>query len=337
MKKIFIIMLIMISGNIIYGESFINANFGIDLKVGYNTVDFSNFGQSYSNIFKYGFGLNQDATSINALYIKGGNIKYFLMKNLAINLKADVITIENKDILHDELLDKDTIESNLLLNALYIGIGPKYYLGFDFLQNIFPYINIDAGYIMLMNSSWEVKAKSGTSYYSDAYKEQTTALEGSGFSASIELGTEIIIYGIGINIGGGYRYANIETVPEKKGVFKIKQLNFNSMNLSGAYVNGGMAFYFGEQVRSSSETKYTDLITNEEKYGDYYYAKKDYTKALYYYNEAIKIGATRTIYKKIGLAYYGLGNKLEAKNAFEKYLQHNPEDMEVKNWVERMR
>jgi len=246
------------------------------------------------------------------------------------------ITIENKDILHDELLNEDTIESNLLLNALYIGIGPKYYMGLDFMKNVFPYINVDAGFIILMGSSWEVKAKPGTVYYSDAYKEQITSIEGSGFSASIEIGTEVILYGIGINIGGGYRYANLEVVPEKNGVFKIKQLNFDTMNLSGAYVNGGFAFYFGNQS-NSIETKYTKIISNEEKYGDYYYAKKDYIKALYYYNDAVKKGATRAIYKKIGLSYYGLGQKQEAKDALDKYLQDNPEDYEIRNWIERIK
>lgn len=341
MRKInllIIIFILLIEYNVV-AQSIINANFGFDLKIGFNSTNLSNFGTSYANIYKYGFGVNKNATAIDAIFIKGANIKFFIMQNFAINLKADLITLENKDILHDESLDKDTIESNLFLNILNIGIGPKYYFGIDGIKGLFLFIGADAGMIMQIGSKWEVKAQPGTSYYTEAFKEQTTNIEGTGFCASAEAGAEWIFLGIGLTISGGYRYGTMEIAPDKVGVFKTALLKYDSMNISGPFVNGGIVFYFGNQ-QGAGESKienYVSQISAEEKYGDYYYAKKDYTKALYYYNEALKKGGTNLLNKKIGLTYYGLNNKLAAKEYFEKYLQINPDDTQVRTWVENIK
>jgi len=337
-NKLLIVLFAFLITHNVFGQSIINANFGFDLIIGFNSAGLSNFGTSYANIYKYGFGVNKSATIIDALYIKGANIKFFIMQNFAINLKANLITLENKDILHDEKLDKDTIESNLYLNILNIGIGPKYYFGIDAIKGLFPFIGADAGMIMQLGSKWEVKAQPGTPYYIEAFKDQTTNIEGTGFCASAEAGAEWIFFGIGLTISGGYRYGTMEIAPDKVGVFKNTLLKYDSMNISGPFVNGGVVFYFGSQGASSegSKLKITE-ITEEEKYGDYYYAKKDYTKALYYYNEALKKGGTNLLNKKIGLSYYGLNNKQAAKEYFERYLQTNQDDAQVRTWVENMK
>ena len=113
---------------------------------------------------------------------------------------------------------------------------------------------------------------------------------------------------IGYFAGAGLRI-NITT-----GFFACVEANYNNMGNS-VYAGLSLGLDLGEKKPAKSGT--TDVsgfgyVTRHEKYGDYYFKKKQYKKAYKYYKYVLKQGKTAALYRKIGNCFYALGMKKEA-------------------------
>lgn len=66
-------------------------------------------------------------------------------------------------------------------------------------------------------------------------------------------------------------------------------------------------------------------------FGEFYYAREDYKKALIYYQKSLKLGKENdyVILKKIGKIYERFGDLQRANTYFQKSLEINPEDEEL--------
>ncbi len=352
-KKILILISFILFFINSYAEP-INAKFGIGIKGAYTLIDPVDFNDDFSNVIYYGY--KNTATNPATLKTLTGSllsamgegsidVKYFLIDNFAIYLRSDYLITEYDDIL--TLDQKDVLESHIVLNTMYFGLGVRYYLGFEGIK-LFPYISLDGGAFMHMQSYWEISATSNSAFtVTNQTKYQVVDFTDMGFGGNAEIGLEFLFTDtIGIGIGAGYRYADLPFSYPQTGIFKNKDSNGNpvfnalSIDLSGLYFGGGLALYFGviDKSKTSQTTQVkTGTPQQYEKYGDYYLSKKNYNFALRYYVAAEKQNPSAELYKKIGLCYYYLKNKPKAIQYFDKYLELNPTDTKTKNWVDKIR
>jgi len=353
-KKLLIFTLLFLSLFSFLNSASLNAKFGIGLKGAYSIVNPADFNDDFSNVIYYGFKNTASDPSklktaigskIEAMGQGSLDIKYFIIDNLAILLRSDYLITEYDDVLTVD--NKNVLESYIKLNILYLGLGARYYLGFEGIK-LYPYLSLDGGVLMNLNSYWEVTAKTNSLFtVTDATKYQAVDFTEMGFGGNAELGLEFLFTDtIGVGAGAGYRYANIPFTYPATGIFKNKDskgnpiFNATSLDLSGIYFGGGIALYFGgkepEKAKPAQQIQ-TGTPQQYEKYGDYYFAKKNYTYALRYYVAAEKQSPSANLYKKIGFTYYYLNNKPKAIEYIDKYLQQNPGDTQTKNWVDKLR
>lgn len=336
----------------------INAKFGIGLKGAYSIINPEEFNDDFSNVIYYGYKSGATDPSklktligskISALGQGSRDIKYFLFDNFAMYLRSDYLITEYDDILTID--NKDVLESHFLLNTLYFGLGARYYISFEGIK-LYPYISVDGGAFIHIQSYWEVSAKNNSAFYVTTTGTNQTSYQianftDPGFGGNAEIGVEFLFTDtIGIGIGAGYRYANLPLSYPATAIFKNKDskgnliFNASSLDLSGIYLGGGFGLYFGGQEKKEEKTKskiQTGTPSQYEKYGDYYFSKKDYQSALRYYIASEKQNPSDQIYKKIGFCYYYLKNKPKAIEYLDKYLELNPSDIKTKNWVDKLR
>ena len=176
------------------------------------------------------------------------------------------------------------------------------------------------------------------------------------FGMNAELGCEwIFTEWFGINLKGGYKYAKgtgefkytVHSDPSKVG-----QSDEADLDYSGGYFMLGVVFPFGtnsaDNVKNEPAKTETDIEPSDDlppmaqdnpeyqeyiKKGNIEFERKRYKIALTYYEQASEIAQTAEVYKKIGNSNYYLGNKKEAKTAFEKSLKLNPDDTKLKDWL----
>lgn len=358
-KKILIFATLIFSFFINLYSAPINAKFGIGLKGAYSLIDPADFNDDFVNVIYYGYKSGASdptklktllGSTISALGQGSLDIKYFLFDNFALYLRSDYLITEYDDVLTID--NKDVLESHFALNTMYFGLGARYYIGFEGIK-LYPYVSVDGGAFMHLQSYWEVTAKNNSAFYvtptgTNQTANQAVDFTDLGFGGNAEIGLEFLFTDtIGIGIGAGYRYAPMPFAYPATGIFKNKDskgnliFNATTLDLSGPYFGGGFGLYFGGADKSKVTTQTSAVKTGTpqqyEKYGDYYYSKKNYQFALRYYAAAEKQNPSPELYKKMGLCYYYLNNKPKAIEYLDKYLEQNPSDTKTKNWVDKLR
>ncbi|RLC33360.1 MAG: hypothetical protein DRZ76_04425, partial [Candidatus Nealsonbacteria bacterium] len=63
-RLVFLSMFILCWTYLLSEQNLINAQFGFDMRIGYDMCNMKNFSESYAKIYDYGFGLNKEATTL---------------------------------------------------------------------------------------------------------------------------------------------------------------------------------------------------------------------------------------------------------------------------------
>ncbi len=363
----FIILIVMFISPV-FAAKYVNAQFGFDLRGGACLINPTNFNLNYTNAIEYGFpGISSHTTTpivgtaLSGMVMGNLNIKYFVMKNLAAYLRADLSYSETQDVLsttgNAPLPDGDIITNYALFSTLYTGVGAKYYFSIgDF--NLFPYVAFDLGMNFHMGSYWAVTADSAKypSLVDSSLKYSVVDFTEPFFGLNIEVGTEYLFTdNFGVNIGAGYKLASSTATyaTVSNGIFNNgSKFNLTEVNLSGGYFLGGVVLHFGGTAeRNAPETgglppmpgastsPYAPSAQKYETAGDGFFAQKNYKNALAYYTYAAKyayagkLPTAAATYRKVGYCYYYMGDKPKAVAVFKQYLVMNPSDLTFRNWL----
>lgn len=262
-----------------------------------------------------------------------------------------VINTKNKELWPD---GKDLMVTEEDWSADYIGLGLRRY----FVDKIeggkwSPFVGVDLGVGYTIGNFQDVKV-----YYSSGSQWDTGYADMSGvfFGCRAEVGFDYWFndfIGLYLKTGGRYMKGELKGTFKSAGIVLPKEDNVKQeVDYSGFVISTGLSFQFDwgnenkkivENSREMSSVVSSDSMPelpqeNNEyqeytKKGNIEFERKRYKIALTYYEQAAAIAETAEVYKKIGNSNYYLGNKKEAKKAFEKSLELNPEDVKLKEWL----
>jgi len=302
-------------------------------------------------------GLNIDAS-----------LKFFASDAFAIVLRSQFTTSEAENLF--QINDVDAFKAHAAFETVYAGAGFRFYVpdtgAFKF------YLGADGGAFFNINSFWEIWANRDNEYVidldpvggSNPGTDLAYGLVSSGtyfnqvelqqlnftdmfFGGNIEAGIDLALAdSFSIVLAGGYRIGNLAISTDTTGSFvdadgnTVTSLDVTEANLSGPYFLGGISINFGDEAKAKQAgggggAAASGTISKYEKYGNYYYKKRNYSYALRYFLGALKLAPNAQLYKKIGFCYYYLKQKQKAMYYLDKYLEMNPNDMKIKKWLRR--
>lgn len=329
----------------------------LDLRGAYTLINPADFNADYTasltNPLTFAMPDSAALPALDSLIQGGVSLHVFLGDSFAIYPKFEVLYTEKTDVI--QLDEQDAFESHLAMMMGYAGLGLEYNI--EVTKGFAISIGADGGMFMHLNSFWQIFADSGyiggiayvspfTKSQAAAYSLSTADFLDSFFGGNAELGLHFTLaQGLNLNAFGGYRIASapfIYPTNTLSGVFGLPEaFKSQAVDISGPYFGAGISFVFGDDASPSTEQKQQPPAASSSKsqyetYGDYYFKKKDYAAALKYYVAAEKQDSNTGLVKKIGLCHYYTKNIPKALEYLEKYMQLNPNDEQIKKWLEKI-
>ncbi|HPD19023.1 MAG: tetratricopeptide repeat protein [Candidatus Goldbacteria bacterium] len=331
----------------------LNAKVGIELRGGAEIFSPSEFNTDFSNVFvnsQYYSVLPDDKSKldeINPMLLDVGTlIKFFVTDNVSINFKAELLANDTDNIINID--DIECLYSHAVFTIGYFGLGASY--NYPITKNFILGLNASGGLFANFSSFWEIGAFDDPGAITKLTQlhvpltQSVYDITDVFFGGDIEVGIQyLFLENAGISIFGGYRIANYSVSYPSSGVFAEeiageKIMKAQSINFSGPYFGGGFVFYLGgESKPQTAKAKSAAEISKYEKYGDTYYKQKNYDYALKYYSAALKTSPNPGLYKKLGLCSYYLKDITKTIEYMQKYLESNPDDVQMKEWLEKIR
>ncbi len=333
-------------------SSGIPAKMGIELTGGAIMLNPADFDKDYKRLVDIAFPITGAG---NSLFVGmapsgSGTFEYLINPNLAILAKGAFMFAED-DASYQNENGEELWFNHAAFSIGYFGVGGKYYMGMDDAAKFFLSVGADVGMFLPVQAFWEfgtdpdkAPANSTSDYNSLDFKD-------SFFGANIELGAKYFMtesFALGLNIG--YRIASMpinypDKAPWNMEVAGEKFFAAQKIDFSGMTFGAGLSYYFGDSAATTAKGKKgkagkaaSGAISQNEKYGDYYFKAKNYSYALKYYNAALKKDPKNAgLYKKIGFCYYYMKQPAYAKRYLQYYLRLNPEDAQVKAWIQRLK
>ncbi len=342
--------------------SALNAKGGITVRGGSTMLSPSSFNDDYTT----GYGLVYPelwaSAAANGLDLTSDPLegffpqinveaKFFPMENLGILLRGDFTTAEASTTLSMD--GEEVFDNHVAFEFMYAGIGARYYIPIPGVKGFHPYVGADGGAFFHLNSFWQVWADAENTVIQDYLGpmpeegdnypySQTADFTDMFFGGNVEAGIEYLFDGtIGLNVGAGYRIASSPINVEFRNTATGNTLTMSSdsANLGGLYALAGVSFYFGGEkaaagaAETEAAAQQPDKAAKYEKYGNYYYKKKNFKYAVRYFTAAAKLAPSAALYKKIGFCYYYMKQKEKAMYYLNKYLEMNPNDTRIRNWL----
>lgn len=330
----------------------LNAKIGVELRTGAGIFSPTEFNNDFSNVFvnspSYS-GLPDDKSKlseINQMLLDAGAlIKIFLTDSISINLKSTLLASDTDNIITID--DIDCIYSHAVFTIGYFGLGASY--NYEITKNFIVGLNASGGLFINFSSFWEIGAFDDPGAIAKLtslgipVSQSILDITDMFFGGDIEIGLQyLFVENAGISLFCGYRIANYALTYPALGVFAEesageKIMKAQSIDFSGPYFGGGLVFYIGAESKPAitAQTK-TGEISKYEKYGDSYFKQKNYEYAAKYYSAALKTSPNPGLYKKLGLCSYYLKDKVKTIEYMKKYIELNPDDVQIKAWVEKL-
>ena len=369
MKKIFLLMGILLLSNMSFGEVIKNIgeiNGGINLLA---MTEYNKDAQEQNESFE---SLNASSdfrliTSGGLVSIAGAYIFDSPSGLWAFYVKNDYIIVLDNDSKvfwpnsTNELL---TMKSNL--SADYFGLGFRKYFQDEWKnEQVNLFVGFDVGIMYSIANQVEGNAYTVTG---DEMGTLSVTPFGLFFGTCFEAGTDYWFNdNFGLNLKAGYRYSkgDLEGIFRGTGYYYPQDgsLMVQPVDYSGLYINGGISFSFGgTKIKEVDEAvdnltvddtasigteniyesqKLPELPSDNSEYtefmkkGDIEFERKRYKIALAYFEQAALIQETADVYKRIGNCNFYLENKAEAKKAYTKSIELNPDDTQLINWLEK--
>lgn len=351
--------LVLSAAMILLSASLSFAKITLDLRGAYTLLNPSDFNTDYTtaltNPLTFAMPGTASLPAFDSAFQGGASLKFFLGDSFSLYPRFDFIYSDKTDTI--QIDSQDAFESRLSVSSAYIGLGAAFNL--NLIDGFSLSIGADGGMFMHLNSYWQIFADpgyiGGLAYVSPFTKSQVAAYSLSTvdftdtfFGGNAELGLHFTLtQGLNFNTFGGYRIASSPfTYPDisSAGAFTIPDaFKAQSIDISGPYFGAGISFVFGDDSGSAQEAQQQSpaasaaAVSQHETYGDHFYRKKDYDSALKHYLAAEKQGSSARLLKKIGYSYYYTRNIPKALEYLEKYLQANPNDTQLIQWLENIK
>lgn len=332
----------------------LNAKIGIELRAGTELFSPTEFNTDFTNVFinspSYS-ALPDDKAKlddINGMLLDGDLlIKYFLNDSISINLKTSFLANETDNIITID--DIDCLYSHAAFIVGYFGLGASY--NYEITKNFIIGLSVSGGLFANFSSFWEIGAFDDPGAISKLtslgipLSQSTFDITDIFFGGDIEINLQyLFVENAGISLFGGYRIANYALTYPVTGVFAEeiageKIMKAQSIDFSGPYFGAGFVFYIGAESKPAAaavSAAKTGEISKYEKYGDYYYKQGKYDYAAKYYSAALKTSSNPGLYKKLGLCSYYLKDKAKTIEYMKKYIELNPDDAQIKTWMEKL-
>lgn len=329
----------------------LNAKIGIELRAGAGIFSPAEFNTDFSNVFVNSpsyIAMPDDKSKlaeVNSMLLDAGAlIKVFLTDNISINLKTSLLANDTDNIVTID--DIDCLYSHVVFTIGYFGLGASY--NYEVTKNFIVGLNASGGLFVNFSSFWEVGAFDDPGAITKLtslgipLSQSILDITDMFFGGDIEVGLQyLFVENAGISLFGGYRIANYALTYPDAGIFAEeiageKIMKAQSIDFSGPYFGGGLVFYIGEKAKPAAEAKPGE-ISKYEKYGDAYFKQKNYENAAKYYSAALKTSPNPGLYKKLGLCSYYLKNKAKTIEYMQKYIELNPDDAQIKAWIEKLK
>lgn len=344
-KRIFAVLVFALLSSALLAEGGMNGKFGIELRGGATLLNPSAFDEDYKYIATTMYpNTDPGASTFIGLAPTGSLLlEYLATPNVGIFFKTDFMFTQD-EVSYTDLNDEEVFYNHAAFSIGYFGLGGKYYIPAS--EKFFISLGADAGMFMNYQSFWEIN------FYHDTPLEQYYSVDFNNmfFGANIEAGAKFMVsdmVGLGANVG--YRIASMPITYPDEPPFNAtdadgeKIFKATAIDLSGVYFGAGLSFYFGGTEGAASttaatgtkSTAVTGASSKYEKWGDYYYKRKNYKGALKYYGGAVKQAPNAGLYKKIGMCYYYMGDKARAAQYLKYYIRQNPSDTQIQNWLNK--
>ncbi|MCX7697981.1 MAG: hypothetical protein N2114_00745 [Candidatus Goldbacteria bacterium] len=334
--------------------SLINAKIGIELRGAVGIFNPTEFNTDFTNVFvkspSYS-ALPDDKSKlddINSMLLDvGALLKLYLADNISLNLKTTLLANETDSIITID--DIDCLYSHAVFTVGYFGLGASY--NYEISKSFIIGLNASGGLFVNLSSFWEVGAfddpgaKTKLTSLGIPTSQSVLDITDIFFGGDIEVNMQyLFVEGAGISLFGGYRIAPYSLTYPDTGLFAQqvageKIMKAQSIDFSGPYFGGGFVFYIGVESKPAVTTVTkapSGEISKYEKYGDYYFKQKNYEYAAKYYSAALKSSPNAGLYKKLGLCSYYMKDKAKTIEYMKKYIELNPDDAQIKAWIEKL-
>ncbi|MCX8092919.1 MAG: tetratricopeptide repeat protein [Candidatus Goldbacteria bacterium] len=331
----------------------LNAKIGIELRGGAGLFNPTEFNTDFTNVFvnspSYSALPDDKAKTddINSMLLDAGAlIKVFLTDSISLNLKTSLLANDTDNIITID--DIDCLYSHAVFTVGYFGLGASY--NYEISKSFIIGLNASGGLFVNFSSFWEVGAFDDPGAISKLNSlgiptsQSVLDITDMFFGGDIEVNMQyLFVEGAGISLFGGYRIAPYSLTYPDTGLFAQqvageKIMKAQSIDFSGPYFGGGFVFYIGAESKPAETVakKAPGEISKYEKYGDYYFKQKNYEYAAKYYTAALKLSPNAGLYKKLGLCSYYMKDKAKTIEYMKKYIELNPDDAQIKAWMEKL-
>jgi len=245
LQKKFLLVTVVFLFFIMVVEAKTKKDYKLEIRGFYGTANFSEFDEYYTDVFSYGFNLQEyKGTAIKNLPgidIIGG---WFVLTDIIIYLRISYYYFENIDIIENSVNKESIIKSTAIFSFLYGAPGIRFYFDLPW-DNFMPFLGIDAGIFKHKGSKWDITANPSYPFVSTEYSVQSTEIEGFFSGGNFEIGIDWRIFDCaGISLFGGFRYAIFKLIFPDNGLFANAHYDDTDVDISGFYGGCGIDFYF---------------------------------------------------------------------------------------------